>query len=82
MGDHAVIAERLATLGYDAERLIQNAQSDKILEFYQANARHAIEAGVIGSPCYVWQSEVFWGQDRLELLEDAIQSGRPPFFVD
>ena len=39
----------------------------------------AIEAGVFGSPAYVLEGEVFWGQDRLDLLEDALASGRAPF---
>jgi 2-hydroxychromene-2-carboxylate isomerase len=36
---------------------------------------------VIGSPCYVRRGEVFWGQDRLDLLADAITSGRAPFSI-
>jgi hypothetical protein len=28
------------------------------------------------------RGEVFWGQDRLELLEDAIVSDRPPYTYD
>jgi 2-hydroxychromene-2-carboxylate isomerase len=34
---------------------------------------------VFGSPAYVLDGEVFWGQDRIELLADALKSGRPPF---
>ena len=36
-------------------------------------------ADVFGSPGYVLDGEVFWGQDRLELLEDALKSGRAPY---
>jgi hypothetical protein len=82
LGDQTVISDLLTSLGYDADDLIRNARSDTIIAIYNGNARHAIEAGIIGSPCYVRQGEVFWGQDRLELLDDAINSGRPPFLVD
>jgi 2-hydroxychromene-2-carboxylate isomerase len=27
----------------------------------------------------VLDGEVFWGQDRIELLADALRSGRPPY---
>ena len=41
--------------------------------------RRALATGVFGSPSYVLDGEVFWGQDRLELLDDALTSGRPPY---
>jgi len=28
---------------------------------------------------YVLDGEVFWGQDRIELLADALKSGRAPY---
>ncbi len=31
------------------------------------------------SPVYVLGGEVFWGQDRIELLADALKSGRAPY---
>jgi 2-hydroxychromene-2-carboxylate isomerase len=34
---------------------------------------------VFGSPVYVLDGEVFWGQDRIELLADALKSGRAPY---
>jgi 2-hydroxychromene-2-carboxylate isomerase len=37
---------------------------------------------VFGSPAYVLDGEVFWGQDRLDLLDDALASGRAPFKPD
>jgi 2-hydroxychromene-2-carboxylate isomerase len=34
---------------------------------------------MFGSPGYVLGREVFWGQDRIELLADALKSGRAPY---
>ncbi len=39
---------------------------------YQAHTEEAIAAGVFGSPTYVYQGELFWGQDRLDMLDEAI----------
>ena len=49
---------------------------------YERNVADAIAAGVIGSPSYVRDGEVFWGQDRLDLLADALKSQRQPFRAD
>ena len=73
------LRDLLAREGLDAEAVLAWAESDEIRARYEANAREAIAADVIGSPCYVRDGEVFWGQDRLELLEDAIRSGRPAY---
>jgi 2-hydroxychromene-2-carboxylate isomerase len=39
------------------------------------NARHgeAIARGVFGSPTYVVDGDMFYGQDRLELVERALE---------
>ncbi|BAJ82440.1 putative oxidoreductase [Acidiphilium multivorum AIU301] len=36
-------------------------------------------AGVFGAPSYILNGELFWGQDRLDLLDDALATGRPPY---
>ncbi len=79
LGEPEALRELLAGEGLDAEAVLARAESDEIQARYEANAREAIAADVIGSPCYVRDGEVFWGQDRLELLEDALTSGRPPY---
>ena len=74
--DEAVLADILHAAGLDADRLMAAAQSPASAETYQANIRQALATGVFGSPSYVWQGEIFWGQDRLEILGDALASGR------
>lgn len=79
--DAAVLANILHAAGLDANRLMAAAQDDASTEAYQANIRQALAAGVFGSPSYVWQGEIFWGQDRLELLDDALASGRAAYLA-
>jgi len=69
----------LTNLGFSADPLLAEAGSEAVAGLYAQNQTAAIEMGVIGSPCYVLNGEPFWGQDRLDLLEDALRSGRPPF---
>ena len=53
--------------------------SEEISAIYEQNRQDALAADVFGSPAYVLDGEVFWGQDRIELLADALKSGRAPY---
>jgi 2-hydroxychromene-2-carboxylate isomerase len=39
---------------------------------YAANTQEALARNVFGAPTYVYNDELFWGQDRLEFLERAL----------
>jgi 2-hydroxychromene-2-carboxylate isomerase len=44
---------------------------------YEALTAEALERGVFGAPSYVLpDGEIFWGQDRLDFLEEALAAGR------
>ena len=64
------------------EQLLAEAKRDETNAKYEQNTRDAIAIEVIGSPSYVLNGEVFWGQDRLDLLDDALQSARQPYRPD
>ena len=68
--------------GLDAASVLQIAQGSTAEAFYAINLENAVAADVFGSPAYVLDGEVFWGQDRLELLDDALKSGRPAYRPD
>jgi 2-hydroxychromene-2-carboxylate isomerase len=79
LGDPATITELANKVGLPGEKLVARAASAEIADAYEQNRQDAIAAGVFGSPGYVLDGEVFWGQDRLELLGDALKSGREPY---
>ncbi len=79
VGDRATLARLIGEAGFDAEAILAAANGAAIHGTYERNRFDAIALGAFGSPCYVLDGEVFWGQDRLELLEDALRSGRPPY---
>jgi 2-hydroxychromene-2-carboxylate isomerase len=62
--------------------MLAAAKSDAIGAIYAASAKDAVDGNIIGSPCYVLDGEVFWGQDRLMLLESALASGRKAYRMD
>ncbi len=74
--DEHVIEGILVDCGEDGKAVMDAAASAAVKAIYAQTVDDAEAAGVIGSPCYVLNGEPFWGQDRIELLEDAIRSGR------
>jgi 2-hydroxychromene-2-carboxylate isomerase len=45
---------------------------------YITDFRDADRLGVFGAPTFVYRGELFWGGDRLEMLEATISSGTAP----
>ena len=62
--------------------LLAEAKREETKAKYEQNTADAIAIEVIGSPSYVLNGEVFWGQDRLDLVDDALRSGRNPYRCD
>lgn len=58
--------------GFDGQGLVLAAQGPAIEAQYRGNTRRAIEAQVFGSPTFVVDGERFWGQDRLEFLDERL----------
>ena len=65
--------------GFPASNWSSAPASEEISAAYEQNRQDALAADVFGSPVYVLDGEVFWGQDRIELLADALKSGRAPY---
>lgn len=79
IADEAVIASRLAACGFDAGEILAEAKSEAMGEQVRRNSEDAVAAGAMGSPTYVLNGEPFWGQDRIDYLDQALASGRRPF---
>jgi 2-hydroxychromene-2-carboxylate isomerase len=79
LADRDVIVRLADGAGLPGQALVARASSPEIAAAYEQNRQDAIAAGVFGAPGYVLDGEVFWGQDRIELLADALKSGRAPF---
>ncbi|HWS76365.1 MAG TPA: 2-hydroxychromene-2-carboxylate isomerase [Quisquiliibacterium sp.] len=56
--------------GLDADALMRRIPDTH--QVYEANTQEAIDRHVFGVPWYSFRDEPFWGQDRLELLEQAL----------
>lgn len=79
LGDKAVLAGIIDEMGLPGDAIVSEADTPEIRATYEANRATALAAGMFGAPSYVLDGEVFWGQDRIDLLDDALASGRAPF---
>jgi 2-hydroxychromene-2-carboxylate isomerase len=79
LADADVVAKLANDAGLPGNKLVERSASDDISAAYEKNRQDAIAADVFGSPVYVLDGEVFWGQDRIELLADALKSGRKAY---
>jgi 2-hydroxychromene-2-carboxylate isomerase len=74
IADPKVLAELLAEQGLDAACL-DKANSQSVQVAYESYTEQAIAAGVFGAPSYVVDGEIFWGQDRLDMLDWRLRAG-------
>lgn len=74
LADETTIVEIAGVNGLDGQDLLQAGQTPNNTAQYDANTEEALAAGVFGSPSYVVDGEVFWGQDRLDLLAAKLSS--------
>lgn len=74
IADRGTLAELLAENELPAARL-QEAQAPEVQAACEGFTREAIDAGVFGSPSWIVDGELFWGQDRLDFLQRRLQRG-------
>lgn len=79
LGDAATLVKVADETGLPGQQLVERSGTEEIGALYEQNRQDALAADVFGSPGYVLDGEVFWGQDRIELLAEALKSGRAPY---
>ena len=62
--------------GMPGAELVAAETSAPVQERYRAYSEEAERLGVFGSPTYVLNGERFWGQDRLDFLDRALDALR------
>ena len=66
LGTGESLAQILGPLGRDVDGTIAKAETQDIADRYDAETEVALGHGVLGSPSFVVDGELFWGDDRLE----------------
>jgi 2-hydroxychromene-2-carboxylate isomerase len=71
--DRARLAEALKAGGLDGKALLETADETRYGERLAENTGIAAQRGVFGSPTFIVGDDVFFGNDRLEFLEQRLQ---------
>ena len=69
-GSEPNLSSTLKEIGLDSDSVIKQAQTEEIEQKYLKNTEMAKNKGIFGSPTFIVENEVFWGDDR---CEDAIK---------
>lgn len=72
MDDDAVLAAALTKAGFDAAHIAKRSQEDAIKGRLKTYTEEAAKRGVFGAPTFFVNDEMFFGQDRLDFVEDAL----------
>ncbi len=78
LADRDTLVKIAESVGVAPEPLLDAALSDEVQAIYQANTDEAIERSVFGSPTYFIDGDMFYGQDRLEMVERALRQPYAP----
>ncbi len=71
INDDAVLKE---LIGEGADAVLAKTQDPALKKQLIDATQHAADIGVFGAPSWVVDGEVYWGQDRMQLVERALTS--------
>lgn len=72
LGDPAVLGEVLASGGFEPQRLLALIAEQEVKDALKATTDEAIKRGVFGAPAMFVGDELFFGQDRLDFVREAL----------
>ena len=60
--------------GFDGTAMAVKAETEELQTAYENITNEAHAKSVFGSPTYIYNNELFWGQDRLDFLDRALSN--------
>lgn len=72
LGDPAVLGPLLAEAGFDPQALLALTAEQDVKDALKANTEAAIKRGMFGAPTFFVGNEMFFGQDRLDFVREAL----------
>ena len=78
IGDPAELVAILDEAGFAGAALLARTQEPAVKAALRANTERAVSAGVCGVPTCQVGGMLFWGQDRLEQVRQAVRGWRGP----
>jgi 2-hydroxychromene-2-carboxylate isomerase len=72
LNDPATVGAVLQAAGFDAGQLLALANAQEVKDRLKANTEEAVQRGVFGAPTMFVGDQMFWGQDRLDFVREAL----------
>jgi 2-hydroxychromene-2-carboxylate isomerase len=72
LGDPAIVGEVLVQASFDAQSVLALTTDPAIKEALKANTEEAVRRGAFGAPTMFVGNQMFFGQDRLDFVREAL----------
>lgn len=72
MSDPLAVAEVLQSISIDPEGFLEVVNQQEYKDKLRTNTEEAVARGAFGAPTIFVGDELFWGQDRLDFVEEAL----------
>ncbi|ARU90136.1 2-hydroxychromene-2-carboxylate isomerase [Pseudomonas sp. M30-35] len=72
LADPQQIAQALTAAGFDPEEFVRLVADEAVKERLKANTEEAVKRGVFGAPSFFVGDELYFGQDRLDFVAEAL----------
>ncbi len=73
LSDREFVRQVLSSAGLDGDAALARAESDELTTRLKNDTQEAIEQGVFGVPTIFVGNEMFWGNDRIELVRHYLK---------
>jgi 2-hydroxychromene-2-carboxylate isomerase len=78
LNDPAEVAAVLATAGFDAAAFMALVADPEVKADLIARTEASVARGTFGAPTFFVGPQMFFGQDRLDFVKEALAAGMPP----
>lgn len=72
MNDPATVGNVLAKAGFDPMAVLALAGEQEVKEALKLATQDAVDHGIFGAPSFIVDGQLFWGQDRLDFVREAL----------
>jgi 2-hydroxychromene-2-carboxylate isomerase len=73
MNEPATVAAALQQAGFDAQQLLALTADPEVKERLKTVTQEAVARGAFGAPTFFVDGHMYWGQDRLDFVKEALQ---------
>ena len=72
LNDPQIVGSMLAGAGFDPAAMMTMASDAAVKDELKARTEAAVARGIFGAPTFFVGDEMFWGQDRLDFVREAL----------